>query len=191
MTELQGHEDRVEISADSSVFVWSREEGLHSRSRVGGSAPALCQRAGCYQSHPWDLYTRPGAGPEAAGRSAEARAMMTELLQAVVTEGTGKAARLPNVTAAGKTGTTQEYRDAWFVGFTPDLVVGVWVGNDDNEPMNGVVGGDVPAAIWHDFVSRAVPLLSAHGAVAPAAARPVQASADGPLRGVPEVVDTG
>src|SRR3954451_10647367 len=55
MTELQGHEDRLEISADSSVFVWSREEGLHGRSRVGGSAPALCQRAGCYQSHPWDL----------------------------------------------------------------------------------------------------------------------------------------
>src|SRR4051794_9308300 len=55
MTELQGHEDRLEISADSGVFVRSRAEGLHGRSRVGGSAPALCQRAGCYQSHPWDL----------------------------------------------------------------------------------------------------------------------------------------
>src|SRR4051795_9388645 len=55
MTELQGHEDRLEISADSSVFVRSRAEGSHGRSRVGGSAPALCQRAGCYQSHPWDL----------------------------------------------------------------------------------------------------------------------------------------
>src|SRR3954465_14812427 len=55
MTELQGHEDRLEISADSGVFVRSRAEGLHSRSRVGGSAPALCQRARCYQSRPWDL----------------------------------------------------------------------------------------------------------------------------------------
>src|SRR4051794_40174300 len=60
MTEFEGHEDRLEISADSSVFVWSREEGLHGRSRVGGSAPALCQRAGCYQSHPWDLHPAPG-----------------------------------------------------------------------------------------------------------------------------------
>src|SRR4051812_309593 len=58
MTELQGHEDRLEISADSSVFVRSREEGSHGRSRVGGSAPPLCQRAGCYQSHPWDLLGR-------------------------------------------------------------------------------------------------------------------------------------
>src|SRR3954451_10912866 len=57
MTELQGHEDRVEIGADSGVFVRSREEGLHSRSRVGGSAPSLCQRARCYQSRPWDLLT--------------------------------------------------------------------------------------------------------------------------------------
>src|SRR3954462_3970109 len=58
MTELQGHEDRLEISADSGVFVRSRAEGSHGRSRVGGSAPALCQRARCYQSHPWDLLIR-------------------------------------------------------------------------------------------------------------------------------------
>src|SRR5215210_7265010 len=59
MTELQGHEDRLEISADSGVFVRSRAEGSHGRSRVGSSAPALCQRAGCYQSHPWDLHMAP------------------------------------------------------------------------------------------------------------------------------------
>src|SRR3954463_12480445 len=56
MTELQGHEDRLEISADSGVFVRSRAEGSHGRSRVGGTAPSLCQRARCYQSHPWDLH---------------------------------------------------------------------------------------------------------------------------------------
>src|SRR4051794_33345531 len=56
--ELQGHEDRLEISADSRVFVRSRTESLHGRSRVGGSAPSLCQRARCYQSHPWDLHAR-------------------------------------------------------------------------------------------------------------------------------------
>jgi penicillin-binding protein 1A len=145
------------------------------------------------------LYTRPGAGPEAAGRLGEARAMMTDLLQAVVNEGTGKAARLPNVAVGGKTGTTQESRDAWFIGLTPDLVVGVWVGNDDNEPMNNVVGGDLPAAIWRDFVGRALPLVSGRSAVAQAApsttvaATPVPAPAqtDGVVRGVPEVVDTG
>src|SRR3954468_19392004 len=60
MTELQGHEDRLEISANSGVFVRSREKGSHGRSRVGGSAPPLCQRAGCYQSHPWDLHPAPG-----------------------------------------------------------------------------------------------------------------------------------
>src|SRR4051794_20826656 len=60
MTELQGHEDRLEISADSGVFVRSRAEGSHGRSRVGGSAPSLCQRARCYQSHPWDLHPAPG-----------------------------------------------------------------------------------------------------------------------------------
>ena len=79
---------------------------------------------------------------------------MMQLLEAVVTEGTGKAARLDR-RSAGKTGTTDEYRDAWFVGFTSDIVVGVWVGNDDNSPMDQVTGGDIPARIWHDFVIEA------------------------------------
>src|SRR3954468_22648444 len=60
MTELQGHEDRLEISADSGVLVRWWAEGSHGRSRVGGSAPALCQRARCYQSRPWDLHPAPG-----------------------------------------------------------------------------------------------------------------------------------
>jgi penicillin-binding protein 1A len=55
--------------------------------------------------------------------------------------------------AYGKTGTTQDYRDALFVGFTGDLVVGVWVGNDDHSPMTRMVGGDLPARIWRDVMT--------------------------------------
>jgi len=83
-----------------------------------------------------------------------ARAAIRDLLAAVVRDGTGRAAKV-SVPAAGKTGTSQENRNAWFVGFTPDLVVGVWVGNDDNSPMRNVVGGDVPARIWNEFVTQA------------------------------------
>jgi penicillin-binding protein 1A len=82
---------------------------------------------------------------------------MLDLLTDVTREGTGTAARLDRP-VGGKTGTSEEYRDAWFVGFTSDLVVGVWVGNDDNSPTNGVTGGSLPASIWHDFVSAAEPL---------------------------------
>jgi penicillin-binding protein 1A len=106
------------------------------------------------------LYTKTGAGTEFTGQLGASRAMMIDLLQGVVNEGTGKAARIANIPVAGKTGTTQEYRDAWFIGFTPDIVVGVWVGNDDNTPMNRVVGGDLPANIWRDFVGRALPIVS-------------------------------
>ncbi len=144
------------------------------------------------------LFTRPGAAPRNEGLGG-GRAAMLDLLQAVVREGTGKAARLPNVPAGGKTGTTQEYRDAWFVGFTPDLIVGVWVGNDDNAPMNKVVGGDLPAQIWHDFLTRAPPLLAKDKRQTPAAqvarADPEGAAPPAPegtiLRGAPEVMDTG
>jgi len=80
------------------------------------------------------------------------RAALFDLLGAVVQEGTGRAARLPQ-RAYGKTGTTQDYRDAVFVGFTGDLVVGVWVGNDDHSPMNRVVGGDIPARVWRDLMA--------------------------------------
>jgi penicillin-binding protein 1A len=83
------------------------------------------------------------------------RAAMLELLQAAVAEGTGRAAQLDQP-VFGKTGTAQDHRDAVFIGFTGDIVVGVWVGNDDHSPMEGVTGGGLPAEIWRVFVSRAV-----------------------------------
>jgi penicillin-binding protein 1A len=81
---------------------------------------------------------------------------LVDLLQGVVERGTGRAAALPGL-AAGKTGTTQDYRDAWFVGFDNSLVVGVWVGNDNHSPMRGVVGGSLPAMIWKQFMQGAPP----------------------------------
>jgi len=79
---------------------------------------------------------------------------LLELLQGVVQRGTGRAAALPGF-AAGKTGTSQDYRDAWFIGFDDSLIVGVWVGNDDHKPMRGVVGGSIPAMIWKRFMEQA------------------------------------
>ena len=71
-----------------------------------------------------------------------------------VEHGTGGRARLPDRQVAGKTGTTQAARDAWFVGFTADYVVGVWMGYDDNKPLTGVTGGGIPAEIWHEVMVR-------------------------------------
>lgn len=79
---------------------------------------------------------------------------LTSLLQGVVDHGTGRAAALQGF-AAGKTGTSQDYRDAWFIGFDDQLVVGVWVGNDDHSPMKHVVGGSLPATIWKQFMEQA------------------------------------
>jgi membrane peptidoglycan carboxypeptidase len=102
------------------------------------------------------LYTRPETVPDPPEWN---RVAMMRLLEAVITDGTGKAARL-NRRAAGKTGTTDSYRDAWFVGFTTDVVVGVWVGNDDNSPMDKITGGDLPAKMWRDFVIEAEKVLA-------------------------------
>ena len=81
--------------------------------------------------------------------------LMTDLLRGVILRGTGRAADVGRP-AAGKTGTTDDYRNAWFVGYTPELAVAVWVGNDDNSPTNRVVGGSVPARLWARFVKRAL-----------------------------------
>jgi penicillin-binding protein 1A len=98
------------------------------------------------------------------------RGPMLELLQSAVRNGTGNAARLA-IPTYGKTGTTQNHRDALFFGFADDLVVGVWVGNDDNSPMNGsVVGGSVPARLWKRFMTAA---LIRKGALARPVATPV------------------
>ena len=76
---------------------------------------------------------------------------LTKMLEAVINQGTGHNARLP-IFAAGKTGTTQNYRDAWFIGWTNKYIAAVWVGNDNEKPMNKIGGGSLPAEIWHDIM---------------------------------------
>ena len=98
------------------------------------------------------VFTRPRSELQPAS-DPSARGAMRDVLTAVVRDGTGRAARI-NGPAAGKTGTSQSYRDAWFIGFTSGIVVGVWVGNDDNSPTRGVTGGDIPARIWNEFVTQ-------------------------------------
>tara|TARA_R110002020_G_scaffold255539_4_gene469303 strand:- start:250 stop:2430 length:2181 start_codon:yes stop_codon:yes gene_type:complete len=82
-------------------------------------------------------------------------AMMNRMLVRVVEEGTGRKARMDGWPAAGKTGTTQSYRDALFVGYTANLVTGVWFGNDDGKPMKKVTGGGLPAEAWKAFMQGA------------------------------------
>lgn len=85
--------------------------------------------------------------------SAENIRLLGDMLVDVIEKGTGKSARLP-FAAAGKTGTTQDYRDAWFVGYTDEIVCAVWVGNDDNSPMKGITGGTLPAKIWKEIMEQ-------------------------------------
>ncbi|MGB0505432.1 MAG: transglycosylase domain-containing protein [Pikeienuella sp.] len=87
--------------------------------------------------------------------SPNSAARMTEMMQQVISSGTGRRAALPDRAMAGKTGTTQGARDAWFIGYTADYVIGVWMGKDDNAPLIGVTGGGLPAAIWRETAQRA------------------------------------
>jgi penicillin-binding protein 1A len=116
------------------------------------------------------VFQRSGSG---VGRvmSPESAGTMNEMLSGVIGHGTGRSAALPRP-AAGKTGTTQDYRDAWFIGYTADLVAGVWLGNDDHSPTNKVTGGSLPAQAWRRFMlaaTQAMPVRPLPAAPAPAA----------------------
>lgn len=128
--------------------------------------------AGATPVRAWGLRELP---PPEDGREAlepTARAAMLDLLWSAIEEGTGRAAKL-RIPAFGKTGTTQDHRDALFVGMAGDVVTGVWVGNDDNAPMDGVTGGSLPAKIWHDFMA---------GAASGGMPAPVRLERERPLR---------
>ena len=98
------------------------------------------------------IVDRPSGGGPGRIADADAVATLDSILAQVITDGTGKRAGF-GIPAAGKTGTTQDGRDAWFVGFTDRYVTGVWLGNDDNSPMKRVGGGTLPARVWRDVMS--------------------------------------
>ncbi|MCB1484190.1 MAG: penicillin-binding protein, partial [Hyphomicrobiaceae bacterium] len=102
------------------------------------------------------LNTRQVADPALVGE-------LNSMLNTAMMSGTGRRAAIPWHPAGGKTGTTQDFRDAWFVGFTAHLTAGVWVGNDNGAPMKHAVGGGLPAEIWHEL------MMTAHMGKAPLA----------------------
>jgi penicillin-binding protein 1A len=97
------------------------------------------------------LYERSGGGPGQV-ISFESLGSMNYMMRQVVEEGTGRAAIIEGHETGGKTGTSQDYRDAWFIGYTSHLVAGVWVGNDDNSPTKNVTGGSMPARIFAEVM---------------------------------------
>jgi penicillin-binding protein 1A len=101
-----------------------------------------------------------GGAPHAAVIGQPALAYMIQLMRQVLVSGTGVRAQIPGRDLAGKTGTTSDYRDAWFIGYTGGFTAAVWTGRDDNTPMRRVTGGGTPAEIWRAFMAAALPRLA-------------------------------
>jgi penicillin-binding protein 1A len=96
--------------------------------------------------------------PDQLGQVIDPRnvAMMNTMMEETLVSGTARKAEIPGWTAAGKTGTSQDFRDAWFIGYTPNLVTGVWLGNDDNSPTKKATGGGLPVEVWSRFMRSAL-----------------------------------
>ena len=115
------------------------------------------------------LYRRHGSGRGQVARPRHV-AELSHMLANTIQAGTGRNAKIDRP-AAGKTGTSQDYKDAWFVGYTSQLVAGIWLGNDDGSPMNRVSGGGTPARLWRDFMIAVHKGLPAHSLNKPAIKR--------------------
>jgi penicillin-binding protein 1A len=100
------------------------------------------------------LYARPPMAPRVVYDPDTAH-LMTGMMARVVQAGTGTAARLGDRQAVGKTGTSSDWRDAWFIGYTADFTTGVWVGYDDNSEMQHISGATVPSTIWRTYMTAA------------------------------------
>jgi penicillin-binding protein 1A len=102
------------------------------------------------------IFDRPPSGGLSRVVHPSIVAMMNEMMHNVFVIGTAKKALVPGWPMAGKTGTTNDYKDAWFLGFTGNLVAGVWLGNDDGTLTRGVSGGNLPTEVWHNFMKIAL-----------------------------------
>ena len=112
------------------------------------------------------LYQRKRRQASAASSRRATPAMMNAMMQETLLTGTARKAELPGWPAAGKTGTSQDFRDAWFIGYTGHLVAGVWLGNDDASPTKKTTGGGLPVEIWSKFMKAAhqgVPVVGLPG----------------------------
>ena len=165
--ERVGRDNVIRAARDLGITTALRPEPTLA---LGSSSVTLIELTAAYAAVAAGRYPiRPHGLPEESGwftsSSTEglsrdrAFPMLRDVLYHVVQRGTARSAALP-VPAFGKTGTTSDYRDAWFVGFAGDLVVGVWVGNDDNRPLPGTTGGGVPAQIWRNFMGDALGIRS-------------------------------
>jgi penicillin-binding protein 1A len=163
LSEAVGPEAVVQVARDLGI---ASPLAPHASLSLGTSEVSLLEMtaayaaiaAGAYPVEPWGVAgldapsANGGEPPRSSGRwELEEAEDMRDFLSAVVDRGTGRNARLP-IDTYGKTGTSQDYRDGWFIGFAGNLVVGVWVGNDDDTPMKGVTGGSLPAQIWKSFM---------------------------------------
>jgi len=102
------------------------------------------------------VYKRPAGGGLGRVIDPAAVAMMNDMMHNTFVVGTARKAQIPGWILAGKTGTTDDYKDAWFVGFTGNLVAGVWLGNDDGALTKRVTGGNLPVEVWHNFMKIAL-----------------------------------
>ena len=117
------------------------------------------------------IWARPAPPPAAQVISNPALTDLNRMMRTVLTAGTGARAAIPGRDLAGKTGTTSDYRDAWFAGYTGGVVAVVWLGRDDNRPMTGVTGGGLPADVWRTVMTTALKRLPA-GPIPPGPAPP-------------------
>jgi penicillin-binding protein 1A len=171
-----------QLPAVPSIALGSAEVSLLEMTRAFAGIAANAESIEPYairsiQSGDGAVFSRPPSAIQPA-RDQTARAAMRDLLTSVVREGTGRAARIADA-VGGKTGTSQDSKDAWFIGFTRDIVVGVWVGNDDSSPTRNVTGGDLPARIFRELVtqSMATQVLAARAKSARVPAPPAMATA--------------
>ena len=159
---------------DKAVIQAARDLGIKSALSadpslaLGTSGVTLLELTSAYAAiaadqYPVDPHALPTSDPGLLDRlispkrslGAKTHKQMLELLRSTVIQGTGRAAGLA-IPAYGKTGTSQDSRDALFIGFAGDLVVGVWIGRDDNKPLGGIHGGGLPAQIWREFTGEAI-----------------------------------